>query len=396
MRLVFDDPDFDGQLQRSVAKEPYGMANLGECLAIANHIGEDDTESWFDAFADFATDLRGAAEQAALREHGVTAREEFLRASEYYRNAFFYQRGDLDALRLHEAYEAHRACFQAAIRYLAFPVEAATVPEEDFYIAGYFAAPTDDGTPRPTLVVPSGYDSTAEELYPAMAAAVEHGYNAFVFDGPGQGSVLYKQRVTMRPDWERVLPTVIDVLSSRSDVDNARIVLLGRSFAGLLAPRAAAHEPRLAALVVDPGQYDMGAAMLERLPAQIADRLDEDSPEVEAYANVMLDHPRWRRFFLPRMAAHGSTNVLDYLRTLRDYHAKGHAELIRCPTLVCDNEEDAVSTLQGATLYDHLSSPKSYIRFASAEGAAGHCEGLNQPIFYARMFDWLDETLKRH
>jgi hypothetical protein len=37
------------------------------------------------------------------------------------------------------------------------------------------------------------------------------------------------------------------------------LVLIGRSFAGYLAPRAASFEHRLAALVCDPAQPDLGA-----------------------------------------------------------------------------------------------------------------------------------------
>ena len=35
-------------------------------------------------------------------------------------------------------------------------------------------------------------------------------------------------------------------------------MLVGRSFGGVIAPRGASGEPRLAAMVVDPGQYDIG------------------------------------------------------------------------------------------------------------------------------------------
>ena len=61
------------------------------------------------------------------------------------------------------------------------------------------------------------------------------------------------QRVPMRPDFEAVLPPVIDWLLAQEGVDPGKLILVGRSFGGYLAPRAAAHEQRLAALVCDPG-----------------------------------------------------------------------------------------------------------------------------------------------
>ena len=77
-----------------------------------------------------------------------------------------------------------------------------------------------------------------------------------------------------------------------------------------------------------------------------------------------------------------------------DYPCEGRAENIRCPSLICDNETDLVSTEQGQVLYDHLTCPKTFVRFSKAEGAEGHCEGLGSVVFYERAFDWVDETLR--
>jgi alpha-beta hydrolase superfamily lysophospholipase len=273
---------------------------------------------------------------------------------------------------------------------LEFPVEVVEVHWGNGALPGYFGRPDHSGKPRPTLIIPGGYDGTAEENYPAIAAGIARGYNVFCFDGPGQGAVLYEQRVFMRPDWEAVLPAVVDVIAARADVDATRLVLLGRSFGGYLAPRAAAHEQRFAALIVDPGQYDLGAVLAERLPDHLLRRLDSDAPEP---FEELLREERYRRLFLPRMATHGASTVLQYLKMIRAYTNEGHAEKISCPTLVCDNETDIVSGLQGQMLYDRLTCPKTFIRFTAAEGAAGHCEAMGQTIFFARMFDWLNETL---
>jgi hypothetical protein len=70
--------------------------------------------------------------------------------------------------------------------------------------------------------------------------------------------MLYDQRVPMRPDWENVVPEMFDVLAAEPEVDAQRIVLVGRSFGGVIAPRGAAGDDRLAAMIVDPGQFDMG------------------------------------------------------------------------------------------------------------------------------------------
>ena len=51
---------------------------------------------------------------------------------------------------------------------------------------------------------------------------------------------------------------LVCALSTHPEVDPDKIVLVGRSFGGYLAPRGAAGEPRLAAMIAYPGQYDIG------------------------------------------------------------------------------------------------------------------------------------------
>lgn len=105
----------------------------------------------------------------------------------------------------------------------------------------------------------SGFDGTAEELHFSGAlAAVERGYTVLTFDGPGQPGPRHREGLVFRPDWENVITPVVDFAESLPDVDNSRIALLGSSMGGVLAPRAAAFEHRLAALVAVDGVYDLG------------------------------------------------------------------------------------------------------------------------------------------
>ena len=89
MKLYFDDEDFDGQLQRSVGKADSGMANVGECLAIAEQITPGDRDSWYRAWSGFATRLAEQGQAAMAAGHRVSARSALLRAAEYFRQAFF-------------------------------------------------------------------------------------------------------------------------------------------------------------------------------------------------------------------------------------------------------------------------------------------------------------------
>ena len=67
--------------------------------------------------------------------------------------------------------------------------------------------------------------------------------------------------------------------------------------------------------------------------------------------------------------------------------------MIRCPTLVCDAQDDLFFKGQPQQLYDHLKCPRTLIRFTTEEGAGFHCEVGASRLAFARIFDWLDETL---
>jgi len=387
MKLYFDDVNFDGQLQRSVGKADSGMANVGECLAIAGQITPGDRDSWYRAWSDFATRLVSQADEAAKAGHTVSARGAYLRAAEYFRQAFFFHRDNLDGTELRSAYSASVSAFRSALDHLDHPGRILSGP-----VSGYLFSPPAPGGPRPTILHVGGYDGTAEELYASVAPALDRGYVFAALDGPGQGSVLYDQRIPMRPDWENVVPAMFDAIAAQPEVDPERIVLVGRSFGGLIAPRGAAGEHRLAALIVDPGQWDMGAAVIDRL-GPLAKLVDDSSadPQFEA----LLDDSAMRALLTPRMVTNGATTVRAYCADMRRYNNIGTADKITCPSYVTDNDKDEVSPGQGKTLFDHLTCPKEFRLFTEAEGAEGHCEGMAPIVFWDAAFNWLDSLLSR-
>ena len=71
----------------------------------------------------------------------------------------------------------------------------------------------------------------------------------------------------------------------------------------------------------------------------------------------------------------------------------GIAEKISCPTLVCEAEDDLFFKGQPQQLLDHLTCPKTLIRFSLAEGLGDHCQVAGHRMALGRTYDWLDETL---
>src|SRR3712207_6143485 len=163
------------------------------------------------------------------------------------------------------------------------PVEPVEIPFEGTTLPGYFCRVDDSDRPRPTLICTNGYDSTIYELYLDFAAALRRGYNLLLYDGPGQGRPLIKQGLVMRPDWENVVRPVVDYALTRPEVDAEKLVIMGISLGGYLAPRAASAEHRLAACIADPGLWDMLEAMkarLSALPKDVLEKFPDVDPEV--------------------------------------------------------------------------------------------------------------------
>jgi len=249
-----------------------------------------------------------------------------MRASNYYRAAEFEVRDNPEDPRSLRGWQSSHNCFAEAAQLYDPPFEAVEVTYEGTTLPGYFYRVDDSGQPRPTLIATNGYDATVQGMhFGHAAAAVRRGYNCLIFDGPGQGRVLYKQEIHMRPDWENVVTPVVDYALSRREVDPQRVALIGWSFGGYLAPRAASLEHRLAACVADPGQFDMFDAAMARVPQEMKEALLRNDPAVDSFLDQMMEGDARRFFIAARMRAFGAKTLKEFLLMQRDYTLKGLA-----------------------------------------------------------------------
>jgi pimeloyl-ACP methyl ester carboxylesterase len=247
----------------------------------------------------------------------------------------------------------------------------------------------------PTLLMCDGYDGTMEELFfDGGLAALKRGYAVLMIDGPGQGNVLTEQGLYFRPDWEAVVTPQVDWLLTRPEVDSKRIALIGRSWGGYLAPRAATAEHRLAAVIADAAQYSPGSRVLAFIPEEYGQNpTDAQLEEVnEALLAQMAENPFLKFSFERGMLTHGFDRPVDYVYGYFPYTIEGLAEQITCPTLICEGEND-VRGGNAKPLYDAIVAPKDYFLFKNDEGAGEHDEIGASFLFAQRVFDWLDETL---
>ncbi|HTX25051.1 MAG TPA: alpha/beta fold hydrolase [Steroidobacteraceae bacterium] len=399
--LFKDDPQFWFEISRLFGAADYGGALFGEVIAIAKNIKSGDYDSWYDANNAFADRLAEEAAGQLRRGHKISARDNYLRACSYYRSAEFFLHANPEDPRVKRAYERSVACYKAAGALFTPAIEPVEIPYEGTTLPGYFHPVDNSGMPRPTLVLDNGFDGSAEEMHWMGArAAVERGFNVLVFDGPGQFGTVHRQGLHFRPDWENVVTPVVDYVLTRKDVNPRKIALHCVSLGGYLAPRAAAFEHRLAACISDDGVYDYGIAQLSGIPADkreavLAALSAPSAPQLDAMLeNAMKTNSVARWAFTHGMYAFGVDTPRAYLAAAQAFHMRdGIAEQIKCPTLVCEAEKDLFFQGQAQQLFDHLTCPKTLMRFTDAEGAGAHCEAGASRLAYGRMYDWLDETL---
>lgn len=396
--MLSTDPFFDEQAMRTLVHTQFGGADFGECMVTMQRVPPGDAAAWHREWLATADRVAAIGDACAAAGHRVSAREAYLRASNYYRTSYVPLFGAPPAPALVHAFERESATFAAFAERANPPLEALEIPYEGTTLPGYFCrAPHVRGRGR-TLIVTNGYDSTVHELYFAFAvAANRRGYHCLLFDGPGQGRALIKQGLPMRPDWERVVRAVVDSATTRSEIDPARLALAGWSFGGYLALRAAGGEPRLAACVADPGFMELlgpMTKMLAGLPAEALEHPRHADPALFAPYMARIEATPALRWKIVQRAfwVHGIDSLAEYLEIARLYSNRQAVRSIRCPVFVAWEEDDALAA-SAEEVYDALEGPKTLARFLAAEGVGDHCAMLGRSLFHQRMFDWLDGVL---
>lgn len=396
-----DDAQFWFETLRTFGHITYGGADFGEVAVTAQRITAGDYDSWHDEWLLTADRVVAQGRDSLAGGHRVSARDAFLRASNYYRNADFFLHGNPADPRILSAYTASVDCFRTAAVLHTPVLEPVEIPYRDVVLPGYLYRADASGDRRPTVVMFNGFDGSAEEMhFFGAAAAVERGYTVLTFDGPGQPGTRHRHDLPFRPDWENVVGPVVDYALTLPEVDPDRIALFGNSMGGLLAPRAAAFDHRIAALIAVDGVYDLSLDIASFVPGDAEEverrvRADHDPELDEALEAAMKIDPTVRWAIQQGMYVMGAPTPRAFAAFYLDYHLRnGIAERIKCPTLVCSGVDDEFFRGQPELLYEHLTCPKTLLQFTADQGASAHCRAGAQRLSYARVFDWLDDVLK--
>jgi alpha-beta hydrolase superfamily lysophospholipase len=398
MKFLFDDESFSFEALRAACFANYGGAELGEVLVTARAIPEGDEAAWHREWKATAQRVEALARQSLDGGHPVSAREAFLRASNYYRTAEFYRRDDpINDPEVKELSQLSRDTFTTAMSLFDFGFEPVSIPYEGTTLPGYLYLVDDSGAPRPTVIYNNGYDSTLEESYFAIAAAaLARGYNVLAFDGPGQGGALREQRLVFRPDWEAVITPVIDFALTRSEVESTQVSVFGYSLGGYLVARAGAFEHRIAALILDDGVYDSYAAMANSLPPFLGQWIDEnnDAAAIPVLTMLMAHNTQVRWAIRNGVWAMGLDSIAELPRAFRKYTLAGVADKITAAVLVLDAENDQFFKGQAQKAAEAMTNAAvTLVTLTESEGAGEHCHMGAMSRVHQTIFDWLDAAL---
>lgn len=395
MQRFYDDEGMNFAVLLSLGFAYANIADVGETLATIERIPDGDAEAWVREWTATADRLVEQADQSLAGGHTVSGRSRLLRASTYYDHASAQAPGSKDPSRYTSLWEKHRSCWDRAIQLFETPVEPIEIPYEGTTMAGYFFTPDASSAPRPTVILNNGSDGPVISQWSLGGrAAIARGWNAITFDGPGQGAALHRQHLYFRHDWEKVVTPVVDYLMSRDDVAADKIALQGVSQAGYWAPRAAAFEHRLAALVADPGVVRVASSWEQHLPKEMLQLLDDGNKD-DFDALMGADPDAGRHAMLAwRMAPYGTTSPFDaYLAARRMTLDDETIRAIQCPALVLDPDHEQFWPGQSQQFFDTLTCEKQLVRFTTEEGGDWHCEPAAQSLRDERVFDFLEDVL---
>jgi 2,6-dihydroxypseudooxynicotine hydrolase len=300
----------------------------------------------------------GMGEAAVASHQYETAAAHFFHAATAYHFGKFLAVAFPEQLR--EASARAVSCYQRALSWFDPPGERIEIDyEPGVTLPGILRKPAHVARPPVVILIP-GLDSVKEELHNYSDDFLRRGMATLAIDGPGQGEMEFDY--PMRADYEFVIRAAINALERRSDVDAERVGLLGVSLGGYYAPRAAAFEPRVRAVIALAGPYDVLEAF-------------DQAPELT------------REAFIARS---GATTRDESLERLRSFTLAGVAERVTCPLLVIMGRLDRVIPPANAErLARAVSGPVDLWLFDDGNHVCNNIPNTHRP----QQADWMRQRL---
>ncbi|MCR5249725.1 MAG: alpha/beta hydrolase [Lachnospiraceae bacterium] len=367
-----EDEGMNFQLNRFYT---YGVFAKQELMELGSRI--DSFEKWIALFI----------------ETGEKAEKEkdFLKAATCYRAAQFYTlSGEKDAegrSLKHVLYERCVKLYNAYYGQLSY-MSVTRIPFEGYELPVYHAGCED---PRGIIVIHGGYDSIAQDLLAMLEYFHEKSYEAYFFEGPGQGEVLMHHGVRMTPEWEHCTGAVLDYFGLED------VTLIGVSLGGYLATRAAAYDKRISRLVMYDLIYDFYGAILHKM-GSFGKFFDYLTRHPKSIFWRWLDRKFDRKYFTKWLLKQGYAIYEDvhtpceYFNHIRKYNTRELSKLISQDTLVLAGAADLYTVFYRDQI-DALENARSVTGrlFTEEEQADHHCQVGNMGLLLDTIADWIGE-----
>jgi dipeptidyl aminopeptidase/acylaminoacyl peptidase len=266
-------------------------------------------DDWLDAWCSTAEMHVSLATEAEAEGRSLSAGEAWVRAALCYHFAKFVWM--LDMAKYRTASDKAIECLYQAHKHLDPTAERVEIPFDGVSLAGNLRRPAGVDLPPLVLLLP-GLDSTKEEFFYWEDVFLKRGLATFSLDGPGQGETGYT--TSIRSDYDTAVNAVLDGLETRGDLDLKRVGAVGVSLGGYYAPRAAAFEPRIKAVVPIGGPYNFGECW-DQLPSLTRETYQhhsgaKDPAGAKAHAYTLDLGPALSRIKQPMLIVFGKLDRL--------------------------------------------------------------------------------------
>jgi len=271
-------------------------------------------------------------------------------------------------------------------------LEKIIVPYGSAYLHGFKLTPSlpDKGT----IIVHGGFDSYIEEFYSLGMAFCETGYEVVMFDGPGQGTTLMREKIQMTHEWEKPVAAVLDYLGLNN------VTLIGISLGGYLAVRAASLEPRVQRVIAYDVMLDFFECVTSRR-GKVAESLMtglvklRSSLILNVVAGVMMKRDMYSQWGIAQgMHVMGCKTPYEFFFKLKEYNGYAASGNVVGDVLIMAGAEDHFVPIE--QFYNQLkllTGAKSVTGriFTVQEQAQSHCQIGNLGLAAKYMLGWIEE-----
>ncbi|MEC7488867.1 MAG: alpha/beta hydrolase [Pseudomonadota bacterium] len=351
---------------RLVAEASQGGGDTFEIARVCREIERGDALGWEKSWVDKAESTEGRAKKALTLGNSRTAMQYFFAANQYWRMADVFLTIERNADKA-KYFKKCQENFRAAAALHAPPIEVITVQCGDEEYDGYFCHPRNSGSGKwPAIFFIGGADAFAEEIYFSGRELTERGYAMLLVDTPGRGSSMYLKNIPTRADYEVPGGACFDYLFARPEIDPDRVGLMGISMAGYYAPRVAAFETRIKALVSWAGCYS------------VLDDLYDFYEHLQPTVQRLL----------------GGVTHEEARAQLKAFTMQGIAQNIKIPTLMTHGKNDRLMNWEGAKrLFDEIGSKdKELVLYDDPKvGGTVHCSHDCWAHQSPMIMDWIEQ-----